>query len=84
MFPLFKKREKPGKEIILTIDGMHCTSCAMNIDGALEDLEGVFCAETSYSKGEVKVEFDPHKTDIEAVIKTIQQEGYEVNRGKNT
>ena len=52
MWNIFKKKQQ-GKELILTIEGMHCTSCAMNIDGALEDTEGVFNSETSYAKSNV-------------------------------
>jgi len=29
------------QKIKLKINGMHCVSCAMNIDGDLEDTEGV-------------------------------------------
>ena len=42
------------------LSGMHCTSCAMNIDFALEDM-GVKSAKTSYAKQETEVEFDEQK-----------------------
>ena len=38
------------KKIKLQIQGMHCSSCAMNIDFDLEDLDGVKSAKTSYAK----------------------------------
>ena len=38
------------KKLVLKIKGMHCTSCAMNIDGELEDTKGVKEANTSYAK----------------------------------
>ena len=40
----------------LKIDGMHCTSCAMNIDFGLEDLEGIKSVKTRYAKQECEVE----------------------------
>ncbi len=45
------------------ITGMHCTSCAMNIDGELEDTEGVKESSTNYAKQETEVEFDEKKLD---------------------
>ena len=48
MLNLFKSKPK-GEQVTLKITGMHCPSCAMNIDGALEDTAGVIEAETSYA-----------------------------------
>ena len=61
---------------ILKITGMHCISCAMNIDGELEDL-GVKNASTNYARGETKIEFDDEKITIEQIQKTISTLGYE-------
>ena len=62
----------------LKIQGMHCTSCAMNIDFDLEDLEGVKSAKTSYAKQELEVEFDEEKIDNQKIIQTIKKTGYTV------
>ena len=43
------------------ITDMHCSSCVLTIDMALEDLEGVKKSQTSYAKGEVEVELDPDR-----------------------
>lgn len=61
----------------LVIEGMHCTSCAMNIDWDLEDLKGVKSAKTIYSRQECEVEFDEEIVPIEEVIRTIQKTGYQ-------
>lgn len=65
----------------LKIDGMHCTSCAMNIDFDLEDVQGVKSAKTSYASQVCEVEFDEEKVKIEVITQTIQKTGYKV---KNT
>jgi hypothetical protein len=44
MFDFFKKKQPQGSQLHLTITGMHCTSCAMNIDGVLEETDGVLTA----------------------------------------
>lgn len=79
MFNFFQKKTT-GEKITLKIKGMHCTSCAMNIDGALEDAEGVQSAETSYAQSKVTVSFDPKKINQEKIAKIISNEGYEVER----
>lgn len=60
----------------LKIVGMHCSSCAINIDFDLEDLDGVNSAKTSYAKAETEVEFDPEKLQLEQVLEQIQKTGY--------
>jgi P-type Cu+ transporter len=66
------------KRIKLKIDGMHCTSCAMNIDFELEDLEGIVSAKTNYAKQEAEVEFEEEKVKLEQITEQIQKTGYKV------
>ena len=65
------------KKIKLKINGMHCTSCAMNIDFDLEDLDGVKAARTNYVKEETEVEFDEDKLKTEIIVETIKKTGYQ-------
>lgn len=60
----------------LKIDGMHCSSCVMNIEFDLEDLQGVKSAKASLVKQECDVEFDEELVDVSQIIKTIQTTGY--------
>lgn len=60
----------------LKIEGMHCTSCAMNIDMDLEDLDGIKEAKTSYARQETEVEFDQDKLDIQKIIAIVEKTGY--------
>lgn len=64
-------------EIILKINGMNCTACAMNIDGALEDA-GVQEARTNFAKQETKLKFDESKINLGEIKRIIKAEGYEV------
>ncbi|MBF8249442.1 MAG: hypothetical protein HW400_43 [Candidatus Levybacteria bacterium] len=66
------------KKIKLKIGGMHCTSCAMNIDFALEDM-GVKSAKTSYAKQETELEFDEAKIKPEKIIEQIKKTGYKAS-----
>ncbi len=64
------------KKIKLIIEGMHCTTCAMNIDGELEDTEGIKSASTNYAKQETEVEFDENKVDDKKIVEIIKEVGY--------
>ena len=58
------------------IIGMHCTSCAFNIDGELEDADGVEEANTNFAKAQTEVKFDPEKINVDKIIKLIKSVGY--------
>lgn len=60
----------------LMIEGMHCSSCAMNIDFDLEDLSGLKVAKTNYARQETEVEFEQEKLDIAKIIAQIKKTGY--------
>ena len=62
----------------LKIEGMYCSSCAMNIDFDLEDLKGIKWAKTSYVKQECEIEFDEEKINEQGIIQTIKKTGYTV------
>ncbi len=65
------------KTIKFNINGMHCTSCAFNIDGGLEDTNGVKESSTSYAKQQTEVTFDPNKVPEEKLMTIIETLGYE-------
>lgn len=59
---------------IYKIKGMHCASCALLIEGELEDI-GV-AARVSYARGELQAEYDPKKVDEAAIRKVVEKAGY--------
>lgn len=63
-------------KIILKIKGMHCVSCAINIDGELEDTEGIQEAKTNYAKQQTEVTFDPEKISEKKIVEIIKEVGY--------
>ena len=67
-----------NKKTTFQIQGMHCVSCAMNIDGYLEDTPGVIKAETNFAKSLTNVSYDPKIITKEKVKRIIEQVGYKV------
>lgn len=64
------------KKTVFKILDMHCTSCAINIDFELEDLEGVKSAKTNYVQARTEVEYDPGKLNAKKIIEVIRNAGY--------
>ncbi len=64
------------KKIVFKIIGMDCAACTINIDGDLEDQEGVHSAKTSYAKAQTEVEFDPQKVTEYEILQIIKKAGY--------
>lgn len=64
------------KKVIFKIIGMHCTACAMNIDGELEDTGKVKSSKTNYAKAHTEVEFDPKDITEKEIVEIIKKTGY--------
>ena len=63
----------------LKLSGMHCTSCAVNIDLTLEDLPGVASSKTNYQKSETTLDFDPDKISLAEITAEIKKLGHQVS-----
>ena len=66
----------PTSTHVFQVDGMHCGSCSLLIDDALEDLPGVNRAQTELKAGRSTVWLDTERTDPQQVIDTIIGLGY--------
>lgn len=66
----------------LQIIGMHCTSCAINIDFELEDVEGVIESQTDYVKQKTVVTYEPDAVTSDQMIDVIHKLGYEARVAK--
>jgi Cu+-exporting ATPase len=58
--------------------GMHCVSCAMMLEGALEDLQGVGSANASYAKSQVLIEYDERQVTLIQLAQAAQSVGYQL------
>lgn len=60
------------------VEGMHCSNCAMNIEGIEDDLPGVKRVSASYQKGRMVVEFDEEKVSEALIFAAVEKRGYSV------
>ena len=61
----------------LSINGMHCESCAKLITMELDEDPGVSKATVDYQDRSAVVEYDPKKTTVEKIIDVIVSLGYQ-------
>ena len=61
---------------VFKIKGMHCNSCAVNIEGELENK--VNSIKVSYSKEEAEIDFNPEKISEEEIKQIVKKLGYEL------
>lgn len=61
----------------LAITGMHCASCGMLIDDALEDLAGVASSRTNVRRAQTKVDYDPAVTTLADITDAVTKLGYQ-------
>ena len=64
------------KSILLTISGMHCSSCAEGIESVLKRVPGVTKASVSYEHHQARVEYDSGKTDPARLVRAVERLGY--------
>jgi len=66
------------QKISLKINGIHCASCVLKIEKALQKEEGVASANVNFALGTLAVEFDSRKTSLDNIKGKIKDIDYEV------
>ena len=73
----------PGTAVVrLPIKNMHCSSCAIRIELALQTTPGVASARVSLGTNAVDIEYQPELVDFKGIRKAIESVGYRVAEPK--
>ncbi|MFZ5376186.1 MAG: heavy-metal-associated domain-containing protein [Patescibacteria group bacterium] len=72
-----KPQTSHQKQVKLKIQGMHCVSCAMNIDMQLEELPGVINSDTNFAKSQTQLTYKSDQVDLANIKKVIEEIGYQ-------
>jgi len=68
----------------LPVIGMTCANCAVSVERALKRTDGVDDALVNLSSERVAVSFEADKTDLNHIVESIQNTGFQVATGKAT
>ncbi len=66
------------KKAEIKISGMHCASCALNVEKFLQSVEGVENAQVNFGTEKATVEYDPEKVELVKIEEKVQDAGYGV------
>ena len=66
------------KRIEFSILGMHCASCAITIEKAINKIRGITKASVNFASEKALVEYEDAKTDEQEIKKTVGKTGYAV------
>ena len=72
--------EPEKKKADLKISGMHCATCAINIEESLSQLNDVAKAQVNFGTDTAHVEFDPGKVKLADLEKAVKDAGYDVDQ----
>lgn len=64
------------KKITLSVHGMHCASCALNIESYLKGTKGIVSVVVNFSAGETSIEYDPKVISVKKIKDKISKLGY--------
>lgn len=70
-------------KVTLPVYGMHCASCASNIERRIKKLKGVGACEVSLGTEKIKLEYDPQKTNVGEMNKVIEPIGYKIGEDQH-
>jgi Cu+-exporting ATPase len=70
--------EPEKKKAELKITGMHCATCAVNIEESLSKIKDVTKAQVNFGTDTAHVEFDPAKVSLSEIEKVVKDVGYDV------
>ena len=62
----------------VSIEGMHCATCATTIEKSLKSVQGIDKAEVSFGSNSAVVEYDPSKLEFKVIAKAVEDAGYKV------
>ncbi|MBO6793041.1 MAG: heavy-metal-associated domain-containing protein [Balneolaceae bacterium] len=68
--------QQEGKSLKLKITGMTCAGCSNHISNALKEVDGIIDHKVEYPGDLAAIQYDPKKTNPDAIIKVIEQTGY--------
>ena len=61
---------------VFKVPDMHCSSCAMTLEGLEDELDGITRIAASYHKQRLEVEYDEAQLSAETIIAAGQALGY--------
>ncbi|MCH7760561.1 cation-translocating P-type ATPase [candidate division TA06 bacterium] len=70
-------KEVKGKtKLVMSVEGMHCADCALNIERSIQHLSGVLEATVDYINQRAVVDYDPYRIEVDQIKRAVLKPGY--------
>ena len=66
----------PFKKVVLPVEGMTCSGCAISVKMALKELDGIKETRVDVGKGETVVTYTEGKVTVDQMVKAINSTGF--------
>lgn len=70
----------PGKQVVLPVEGMTCSSCAVSVKWALDGVEGIRDVKVDVEKGQVAVTYADGSVTLDQMIEAINKTGFTASK----
>ena len=68
------------EDIVLKINGMHCTGCSQRLENALKNTDGIEHAEVYLETREAKIRYNANEISLNEICETVSDVGFEVEK----
>lgn len=68
------------KDIQVSINGMNCANCALNIENSLNKFDGVSNVSVNLSLNKAQIKYDPEKIHLKTINQAIESIGFEIKK----
>ena len=79
-----EKNNAGYKKAAVSIAGMHCANCAVNLEKGLGALPGVKNVNVNYASEKALLEYNPAETDFKKIGKAVTELGFSIAAAKAT
>ena len=76
--------QENGKTVKLKITGMTCAGCSNQISNAPKEVDGIIEHKVEYPGNLATIQYDPKKTNPDAIMKIIEKTAYKAEIIKET
>jgi len=73
------KNDNISKKVVVSVSGMHCASCAINVEKAIKKLNGVTSAVVNIATEKAYLDLNPNLVTEQDIISAIEDAGYGVS-----
>jgi P-type Cu+ transporter len=71
-------KQQATRRVTLAVSGMSCGGCAADLERTLARVAGVQQARVEFASGQATLEYDPSRTDVQALTAQIVAAGHQV------